>query len=148
MLNKTCKNPTEITVWLTHSAPITVWQIICVVIGITEGRRLGIMLSCMQIAHKLWMSQSQPWGGARTVPMPTILGEYDQIKVRPMNCKGYRYICSSESFEEVRIQIVRPQTLGHRCGRGGQLPLIVRLRPGVPSTAGSSAAACSNVLQG
>ncbi|XP_066425890.1 uncharacterized protein [Molothrus aeneus] len=84
--------------------------------------------------------------------MPTIfgkaLGEYGQIKVRPRNCKGYRYICSSESFEGVRIQILRPRTLGHRCGREGQLPLIGPLCPEVPGTAGSSAGTRGNVLQG
>ncbi|XP_077028277.1 uncharacterized protein LOC143692254 [Agelaius phoeniceus] len=75
-------------------------------------------------------------------------GEYGQIKVRPRNCKGYRYICSSESFEGVRIQILRPRTLGHRCGREGQLPLIGSLCPEVPGTAGSSVGTPSNVLQG
>lgn len=51
------------------------------------------------------------------------LGEYGQIKVHPRNHKGHRYICSSESFEGVRVEMLRSQTLGHRCGGEGQLPL-------------------------
>ncbi|XP_074388650.1 uncharacterized protein LOC102073150 isoform X2 [Zonotrichia albicollis] len=74
--------------------------------------------------------------------MPTIvgkaLGQYGQIKVRPRNCKGYRYICSRESFEGVRIQILRPQTLRRRCGREGQLPSLAPCAR-VPGTAGSAA---------